>query len=367
MQNKWFSDFLPPLEYLKMSATGIDVSDRSIKFVGLYTKKDNVFISKFGSRIIPTGIIESGEIKDKERFIEFLDSLRKELNIKFINVALPEERAFLSKIKLPPIKEDEIRNTIELQLEEHIPLPLDNIIFDFEFLDTDTGNKKNKYKNTFWVNIVAFPKSLIEDYRDVFVKAGFTPLVFEMEAQALARVVVPKGEKGSFLLVDFGATRVTFVIVSNTKIQFTSTIFIGGDKVNEALAKDLNIDTFQSEEIKKARGLVRSKGNEKVFNSLLRIVAAVKEEIDKHIMYWNSRVEPSEDEKMIRKILLCGGCANMIGLPEYLSYEFRLPVERANVWININPLKEHIPEIEYKDSLIYATALGLALRALGCQ
>jgi len=62
--------------------------------------------------------------------------------------------------------------------------------------------------------------------------------------------------------------------------------------------------------------------------------------------------------------LLCGGDANLIGFPEYLSYELKLPVEIGNPWINILSFEKRIPEIELRESLSYAIALGLALRAL---
>lgn len=367
MQRKKIFDFIPPPNYLKMPAVGVDISDVSLKFVELEKKKNNLFISRYGSRRIPKGIIESGDIKQKEKLVEILDSFRKELNKKFIIVLLPEEKAFFSKIKLPLMKEREIRGALELQLEEYVPLSIDNIIFDFEIINKDIFEKKSKNKGSLDVNVIAFPKTVVEDYRDVFIKANFMPLVFEMEAQAFTRVVVPKGDEDSFFIIDFGGSRSTFVIVSNQRVQFTSTVLVGGDELTEALSNDLNIDIFQAEEIKRARGLVKRKGNEKVFNSLLRGIAAIKEEIDKHIIYWNSRSEISEEQRKIKKILLCGGNANLIGLPEYLSYELKLPVERANIWVNIKPVEEKIPEIEYKDSLTYAAALGLALRSLNFE
>jgi hypothetical protein len=39
-------------------------------------------------------------------------------------------------------------------------------------------------------------------------------------------------------------------------------------------------------------------------------------------------------------------------------------VELGNPWINITDFKYYIPEIEFEDSLMYATAIGLALRTI---
>jgi hypothetical protein len=38
-----------------------------------------------------------------------------------------------------------------------------------------------------------------------------------------------------------------------------------------------------------------------------------------------------------------------------------MPVELANVWVNVLSFDNEIPPIEYLDSLNYATVVGLAL------
>ena len=67
------------------------------------------------------------------------------------------------------------------------------------------------------------------------------------------------------------------------------------------------------------------------------------------------------DAFAIEKIILCGGDANLLGLTDYLSASLKIPVERADIWTNIDYRDGFIPEIEFNDSLRYATAVGLAL------
>ena len=65
----------------------------------------------------------------------------------------------------------------------------------------------------------------------------------------------------------------------------------------------------------------------------------------------------------IGQILLCGG-KNLLGdLPSFLSKKLNLPVKLGNPWINIfiTPPK-NILGLSHKESIIYTTALGLALR-----
>lgn len=356
MKKSFFLDYFPPPEYLAMPALGLDISDRSIKYAQLRRKNGVFRVVKFGTRLIPEGIIESGEIKRKDELSGFLSSLREELGEKNIIVSLPEEKGFLGRAKLPLMKEDEIRGALEAQLEENIPLSPENAIFDFDL--TKRAEKENSI-GYLEVNISAFPKKMVEDYRDALSGAGFEPLVFEMEAWAFARAVIPRGVNAPYFIVDFGKTRTTFAIVSSGKVQFTSTINVAGNNLNAALIKSLGIDETMAEKTKKEKGLMRNKkdNNEEVFVALLPLVSAIKDEIKKHIAYWNSRREK------IEKIILCGGDSNLPGFTEYLAYELKIPVELCNPWANIVSFEEYIPGIALKDSLMYATALGLALRS----
>ena len=353
-------DFFPPPDYLLMPAVGLDISDRSVKFVELERKDSGFSVSKFGSRNLPPGIIESGEIKQKEKFVDFLKSIKEESGAKFVNVSLPEEKAFLSRIKIPATKEEELRSILEFQFEEHIPLPVQDAIFDFEVVKKEKVEEKEEFLS---VNIVAFPKNLAESYRDAFEEAGLTPLAFEMEAYAFARVAIPKEEKKSCFLVDIGKTRATFAIVNKGVMQFASTIEIGGDNFDAALAKNFGVSRLKAEEIKKERGLMRNKDNEKFFNFLLPVAAAIKDEISKHVIFWNSHLDDNDGEKTISRIILCGGEANLKGFSEYLSYELKLPVEISNPWVNLISFEKEIPELELEESLSYAVAIGLSLRS----
>jgi len=79
-------------------------------------------------------------------------------------------------------------------------------------------------------------------------------------------------------------------------------------------------------------------------------------ESESSFSFW--RIPPANG---IEKIILCGGDSNLIGLTDYLSVSMRHKVEVANVWINITNVEKNIPKIDFKKSLSFTTALGLAL------
>lgn len=358
-RKKFFLDILPPPDYLRMPVLCFDLSDKSIKYVELKRKNGVISIKRFGVFSLEIGTIESGEIKQKDKLISFLKQIKEKLKIELVAASLPEEKVFLSRIKFPLMSEDKIKEALSLQIEEYIPLSNAEAVFDFDIINDFTGNKEQPHLH---LNLAAFPKSSVESYRDVFVKAGFVPVAFEMEVQAFARAVVPEKEMDNVMVIDFGRTRTTFAIVSGGDVQFATTIALAGEEIEKTFIAHLKIDRSQVEAAKRDIGLIKRKGNESLFESLRPLVSVIKDEAAKQAAYWASQNEDDKKNDKISKIILCGGESTLAGLPEFLSYELKMRVELGNPWVNVASFEDYIPEIEMRDSLAYSTAIGLAMR-----
>lgn len=352
--------YFPPPRWLKIPAFGLDISDRSFKFAELRLKNGELALGRFGRKAIPEGLLQSGEIKNKDALTELLASSFRSMRGEAVAVSLPEEKAFVGSATLPKMAPDEVREALEAGLEEYIPLPAQEAVFDFEIIKTDENLDHTD------AVIVAFPRSFVQSYLDVVKAAGLYPSVFQMEAHALARATLAMDWKESVMLVDFGRTRVSFIIVSGGMVRFTSTVALAGEELDRAISKALGVDIFEAERLKKERGLVRVSESKEIFDALLPTVSSIKDEISRHLIFWKSHTQhlhvPSPE---VRQIYLSGGDANLRGFPEYLSYEFKLPVKLANPWVNITDFENYIPEITYRESLSYAPALGLALSGSG--
>jgi Tfp pilus assembly PilM family ATPase len=79
------------------------------------------------------------------------------------------------------------------------------------------------------------------------------------------------------------------------------------------------------------------------------------------MQYWHTRTG-HDDARRITSVVLCGGSANLKGLPEYLTETLGIPATRANVWENSFSLEETVPAISLRYSFGYAAAIGLALK-----
>jgi len=336
-----------------MPAFGLDISDESLKFIELISTAHGIKLGRFGERKIPEGVIESGKIKNLKKMEEILTALRKEEKIKNVRVSLPEEQVYLFEFRLEKAGLESIRESIELSLEEYIPIPAQDSIFDYEILSED--------EKGFNIQVSAIPKNIIEGYLSVFKNSAIRAQSFELEAQAISRAIVPKGDTGAYMIVDFGEKRTGIFIVSNGVVMFTSTLDVGGTLLTHMIEKNFKISFEEAEKMKKKFGLQRNTGNKEMFSVLLNSISILRDEVVKHYVYWHTHKESGKERPPIRKIILCGGDSNLIGLSEYFSVSTKTAIETANVWVNVTAGWKYIPEINYSQSLTYAAAIGLAL------
>ena len=352
--NRFLSRYFPPPKFLMAPSFGLDISDQSLKFVQLLPTKDGIRVGRFGERKIPPGIIVSGKIKNLPRLEEMLHALRAEENIKFVRVSLPEEQVYLFPLRLEKAGLKKVREGIELALEEHVPMSAEEAVFDYDLVHEDDSSLE--------VEVAATSANTIENYISVFRNCYISVQSLELEAQAIARAVIKKGDKETCIIVDFGQTRTGIFIVSRGAVVFTSTLDIGGVSLNLAIQKSFNVGPEEAEKMKKEYGLKRNTPNKEIFPVLLNSASVLRDEIVKHFLYWNTHNdEEGQAHTPIKKIILCGGDSNLIGLADYISISMKTPVEMANVWVNIMNTGRHVPKISFRESLSFAAALGLAL------
>lgn len=346
-------NFMRLPKFLRFPIYTFDLSDQSYKYLLLNESKGLYSVQDFGEGEIPKGILEKGEIINQELLIKLLRGIFEKKKIRYVAIALPEEKGFLRTIQMTGVKEEEIGQALELQLEEHVPLPAAEVAFDYH-----VGHKESDH---FDVILEAFPKTIVESYLDACSKAGALPVYIASELNATARSIVPLDFKKAAMLIDWGHTRTSFSIVENGLLRFATTISVGGATLDEAIAKSLKVSTARASELKREKGMLQTKGNEQVFEAIVPIVTAVKEEADKYINYWQTH---SEGKEAPEKIYLYGGDANLFGLQEYLMRELNTEVSLADPWVNVTFPEKYLPDIEWKDSIRYTTAVGLSLNAI---
>jgi len=356
--------FYPP-------SIGLDISPSSVKAVSLKKGDGELFdLVAFGREYLPENTIADGEIKNFGAASKVIESILSNEEIifpktKYIVASLPEEEAFLRILELPSnLNPQEFAETLKFEVEANIPMPLEEVYYDYEII-----SNQNAFSHCD-VLVNAVSKKIVDSYVNFFGKYDYKPLAFEIESMAAKRALFSCGKepaKETVLVLDIGAVKTGFMIVSEGVLRFTSSNSIAGDKFSQALSEHFPLNLKEAEFMKRVVGLDSNQEKGKELLEVLRPnLIALKDQIKNYIEFFESHPSKdrlSEEAQKVSKIVITGGGSGLWGLKDWLSREFGMEVILGNSLINIrNSSKNSKIRMSREDSLAYTTAIGLALR-----
>ncbi len=345
--------FAPP-RFLSMPTTGIDISVSGIKVVSLKETTKGLVLDRFGEHALPEGAIVHGEIVNHTAVIDALKSIRKTYNVQSANITLPEARTYLFDADVAGKTKEEWRTGVEQHLDEYIPLPPGEVLFDVAPVQEKDGMTH--------VAGVGVARRIVDLTLSAFDEAGIGVEAVESETFAIPRALLPKDNQETVLIIDFGRMTTKLIIASHGMPLFATTLDIGGHAITIAIQKHAGVSEEEAKKIKAEQGLVVEENKDGYLDAMISTVSVIRDEIVKRLDYWQDQAHEGAVHAPVTRAILVGGNASLRGFPEYLESTLHLPVELGDVFINLAGRDAWLPEINYTESLAYATGVGLALR-----
>lgn len=337
-------------------AFGLDISDQSLRLAQLSKSGKKIKLQSYNEVKLPSGCLINGEIKDAKLFAATLNKLMKtkfgrgELSREAI-IALPEAETFLKSLEIEVENKEDLAEQIKAVLPQSLPMDLDELYWDWQ-IAKKTGNK-------YQVVVGASPKKIVDDYLKIFSETGIVPVVLEIEAAAIARLLIEYNkEEEAQIFIDIGHSRTGLFLYDGT-VKFTISLPISGKQINETIAESLDLSLEQAEEAKIVCGL----DGKKCQGAILELLTPTIEDLAKQILnavnfYYENFPDPQE----IKKITLCGGGANTANICQLLEQATEIKTARSEAFKLIrNPNKVFFTEDK---SQSFVTTLGLGLRGL---
>lgn len=341
----------------KNKAFGLDISDQSLRLAqfSLVGKKPKLQI--YNEIKLPAGCLVNGIIKQPSIFITHLQKLIKtkigygRLSKEAV-ISLPEGETFLKTLNLEINNETIIKELIEDILPQTLPLSMDEIYWDYQIV------KKEATKCQ--VVVGASPKTIVDSYLKIFSDAGIIPVVLEIEAAAISNVLIDTNRQHlPQIIIDIGHNRTGLFLYDGAVIQFTISLSISGNQINQTISQALDLDVDQAEEAKIICGLDQAKCQGAVLEILTPTIEELARQILKAInFYYENFTNPHE----IKTITVCGGGANMPDLTKIIAKATEIETKLSEPFGVINnPNKNFFTPAK---SQSFITALGLGLRGL---
>lgn len=341
-----------------MSLTfGLDIGTTSIKALSLKKSGSGFAVESMGIGPAPEKSIMSESDSDLQQLIlavkKVIDSSGTKQ--KEVNIALPEAQVFTKIIEMPQLSEKELAAALKYELEQYIPLPLDQVKTDWQIL----GSSNNQPTKATRILLVAAPLTLIRRYESLVDRLGLISSTIETEMLAVQRALMPVVNSPAYnMVVHMGGTSTDIAVMQNGEITMVFSVDKGGNAITRAISLDLGIDLKQAEEYKKAYGLSKDAFEGKIGKSLFPILESIVGDIRKTILLFREK----NPEGQISQIILSGGAAQLPGIDIYFTNQLGLQVVQGNVF-QIYGIKNVPPQIA-SDALSFNTAIGLSLKDL---
>lgn len=351
-------------------AFGLDIGDLSVKLVQL--RNESLWSHRPSYRLItcrdidlPAGLIANGELQkpeDVRRRMQYLLHGRgkeKPITSPWVVAVLPETQTFIKLIETKTSAAELMEDDIKTLAKKHIPYDDDGSYYiQWQIMpELNVGEKKIR------ILIGAVPKKIADSYTYLLESLGLGVVALEIEALAIARSMITASkeyENEARGLLDLGAVRSSFVVYDHDIVQFSTSLPFSGELITTALSQQLHITAEVAEETKTKQGLSYQSRKTKAWEVMTKMTVDLVKYINDAIQFYYSHFP---DTNRVTRITMCGGGANLIYLDRVLSNKLKILCRPGHPWKNLSSRKP-IPMTDEK-SLYYATAIGLALRAVG--
>jgi Tfp pilus assembly PilM family ATPase len=323
---KKFTKFFPVPKSLFFDFVGIDLSKNTVRVMQLQDSKFGKIPKKYREYKLAQkcGLFEiNPKYTECEELLDVLKNIKKDFKVNYANISIPEVRNYIYKIKVPSSVGKSLKNVIRYSIDDNVPISHTESLFDFFVINVNEDEIE--------VVVTVVKKEIIEKYNQIFESVGLKPISFEPETHAVTRGIISPKDKDQYLLINLDKSVSSLAVIKDGIVQYAQTLELE------------NIDFTTS------------------FNEVE--AKTLKENINKVLIYWATSGSNTHNEE-IGHVYLVGENCYSIELLNYLEKSMALNVKFANVWANTFDLDEYIPEIHFKDSLKYATAIGLALKKL---
>jgi len=344
-------------------ALGLDISTGSIKVAEMNISRREPVLTRLAIRMLPEGVVRDGEIDDPTTLAAYLKELWKTESLSKRNIILgiSNQKVIVRPMDLPYMPEEELESAVKYQVQEFIPIPIEDAIVDYEVVDEYMTGEEERMQTLL---LAAAHREMITSFMDAMKGAGLSPGAVELKAFAMARSLIKKeyqlleeegGESpGSVCLINIGAGICNICVVKEGTPRFVRMIMRGGDFFTKLLCDHLNLSPVDAEEIKRGRS------SDEQANALLqREIQSFVGEIRRSLEYYISQTQ----ERDLNKVVLSGSGSKMINLPLELNRGLRLPIEIGHPLQNVQLAKmPYTPEELAELEASIAVCVGLALR-----
>ncbi|TMK35945.1 MAG: type IV pilus assembly protein PilM [Actinobacteria bacterium] len=332
---------------------------------------------------LPPSAVENGEVRDPAAVSDALRELwrRGGFSSGQVWLGVGNQRVIVREIALPFLPEKELKASLSLQVQEFIPMPVDEAVLDYDPI----GEFEQDDRKMLRMLLVAAQRAMVDQVVQAVSGAGLEPMGLDLIPFALVRAVgtpdvsMDLEEGGEEAIIDIGAHVTNIVVHDRGDTRFVRILPSGGRDVTTAIARAAGVDDAVAERLKRgdevdapvAEGPEPTDGSEgaaapeagapprlqQVRQVALQRAAAFVDEIRSSLEFYTAQAR----EARIARVLVTGGGSKLEGLIDLMRQRIPVPVDPGRVFLHVPSELAESEEAMAAAEPFFAVAVGLAI------
>ncbi len=373
---------------------GLDVGTHAVRAAEVLLGKGQPVLRRFAQVALPPGAVVDGEVVDPSAVSPALKRLWKEGGFKSRSVVtgVANPRVLVRSTEVPVMEAEDLRSALTFQVQELIPIPVEDTVFDYQIIDETTGDDGQRL---YRVMLVAAHRDMLRSLLAALEGAGLTPLGIDLIPFALLRALegpglflpplpalvhkyptspdgIPSeeapGETGAgeiySAIVSMGAGVTTVMLHEGGKPRFVRSIASGGNDITEKLSEGLSIDVEEAEGLKRvvdpnSDDALQVRAAEIVNSATTELLEEIHDSLD----YFRTQIGTG----ILNEVKVTGGVAMAQGIEDQIQAVFGngYSVSPAHPLEHLSIGRTGIPtEVLQASEPLLAAPVGLALNSV---
>jgi type IV pilus assembly protein PilM len=339
----------------KKITVGLDIGSGLVKVAVIDHSRKEPELVRAAIAPLPDDAIVEGEVMDPGLVAEAIKTacatagLQQPTNVV---IAVGGRDVIVKKIQIERVKEQQVRELLRWEAEQHVPFDVESVELDHQTLDpAGTGPQMD-------VLLVAAKRELIQAKQRVLEEGGLAAAIVDVESFALhnaLEVNYPEAMTGVVAMLNIGHEVTNINLLEDGVPMLSRDVAVGTRRVREDLMRERGLSNEEAEKL--IQGFDRSAHLDAVIETRGEEIAVG---VERAIAFMQQSNRTSSE---LQKVFTCGGGARVAGLTEMLAGRLRVMTELANPLTNLK-VRDGALESLVTDQVapLLMLPIGLALR-----
>ncbi len=189
---------------------GLDIGATAVRAVELSMRSSPPSVVRVAEAPLPPGAVSNGEVREPHAVTDALRELwqRGRFRSREVMLGVANQRVVVREVSLPWLADDELRQSLSFQVQEFVPIPIDEAVLDYHVLEEfeNDGGRMQR------LLLVAAHKSMVAQFVQAAEGARLSPVGVDLIPFAIVRSVgtidgsgLDEEDFGDEALVEIGA------------------------------------------------------------------------------------------------------------------------------------------------------------------